>query len=772
MKKLLLFFIFISVVTGLSAIAQEATITGKVSDASNDETLPGVNIVIEDQKGTVTDLNGNYTLKTTAGKHTVTFSFMGYKPKTKEIILEKGQTLTVNAQLKTDAKVLQIFTVTGSQYEKSLSQETVSMDVISSSLIKNTNARELSEVVYKTPGVQIQDGQVSIRGGSGFSYGVGSRVAILIDNQGATAGDLGDGKWKFVPIENAEQVEVIKGASSVLYGSSALNGVINVQTGWAKEKPQTEISIFSGLYEKPQRKELVWWNKNRTPWFWGGSFNHRQRFGNLDLVVGGNVNYNFSYLQNADERRARIGFKTKYTDPKTKRTSFGVNVNFMNENSNRFFLPINLTDSALYKLDGSNDKYTMTMIDPHFMHFDKKNNRHIVRGRWFNVFRKGGGNDPDVNSNLLSGEYQFQSNVKNKIFVTSGLMGSYGFNKSNLFPGLRTTWAAAIYSQVEYKPWQTLTLVGGARYEITAVDSLVEATKPVFRTGLNWEAGKTTNIRASWGQAYRLPSVGERFIDATFAGTLYIVPNPTLLPETGWSAEVGVKQGVKVGNWMGFFDLSLFWMEYTNQVEYKFGSYTVDSLGANGEVINFPAFGLKPFNVSNSRVAGYEASLIGKGKIGPIGVTVFGGYTYSYPGNLKSDSTQKNVGTYVSNMFKHYGRMDVADTNKVMQLRNKHIVRFDLQLDYKAYSLGTSVYYNSFPDRIDGIYYIVFKGLETFADKRQNGDWVMDARVSVKIKKHLQVSFIAKNLTNLEYANRPGVMDPPRNYAFQLRYTF
>ncbi len=772
MKRFLPLFILHSFFFIIHVTAQEATIKGKISDASNDETLPGVNIVLENQKGTVSDLKGKYTLQTTAGKHTITFSFMGYKTKTKDVELTAGQELVLNIELKTDAKVLQIFTVTGSQYQKSLSEETVSMDVISPNLIKNTNVRELSEAVYKTPGVIIQDGQVSIRGGSGFSYGVGSRVAIMVDNRPVMSGDLGDGKWKFVPIENAEQIEVIKGASSVLYGSSALNGVIHVQTGWAKETPQTEVSIFSGLYSSPKRKEIIWWNDGYKPMFMGASFNHRQRFGNLDLVVGGNYNFNHNYLQDSDENRGRIAFKTKYTDPKTKRTSFGVNVNFMKENSTRFFLPVNLTDSALHKLDGSNDKYTLTMVDPHFTHFDKKNNRHIVRGSWFNVFRKGEGATPSANSNLLNGEYQFQSNVKNKIFVTSGLMGSFGFNKSNLYSHLRTTWGAAIYSQLEYKPWQKLTLVGGARYEVTSVDSLVEATKPVFRTGLNWEVSKTTNIRASWGQAYRLPSVGERFIDARFAGTLYIVPNPQLLPEKGWSAELGLKQGIKIGNWMGFFDACLFWMEYTNQIEYRFGSYLVDSLGANGELVQYQAFGLKPFNISNSRVAGYELSVIGKGKIGPIGVGIFGGYTYSYPGNLKSDSTQRNVGTYLSNMFTHYGQMGVADTNKVMQLRPKHIVRFDLQLDYKLLSVGASVYYNSFPDRIDGIYYIVFKGLDTFAADHQKGDWVMDTRISVKIKQNLQVSLVVKNVTNHEYANRPGVMDPPRNYTLQLRYNF
>ncbi|MCK7529808.1 MAG: TonB-dependent receptor plug domain-containing protein [Marinilabiliales bacterium] len=48
-------------------------------------------------------------------------------------------------------------------------------------------------------------------------------------------------KWNFLPLENLSQVEIIKGASSVLYGSSALNGVINFRTADASNIPLTHI---------------------------------------------------------------------------------------------------------------------------------------------------------------------------------------------------------------------------------------------------------------------------------------------------------------------------------------------------------------------------------------------------------------------------------------------------------------------------------------------------------------------------------------------------
>ena len=51
-----------------------------------------------------------------------------------------------------------------------------------------------------------------------------------------------------IPLENVEQVEVIKGASSVLYGSSALNGIINIRTARPGLTPKTRFMAYVGVY--------------------------------------------------------------------------------------------------------------------------------------------------------------------------------------------------------------------------------------------------------------------------------------------------------------------------------------------------------------------------------------------------------------------------------------------------------------------------------------------------------------------------------------------
>lgn len=58
----------------------------------------------------------------------------------------------------------------------------------------------------------------------------GARSQILVDGMSTLNPKTGEINWNTVPLENIEQIEVIKGASSVLYGSSALNGIINIRT--------------------------------------------------------------------------------------------------------------------------------------------------------------------------------------------------------------------------------------------------------------------------------------------------------------------------------------------------------------------------------------------------------------------------------------------------------------------------------------------------------------------------------------------------------------
>lgn len=767
MKKFLLLLNCICVLTTLSVTAQEAVLKGKVTESEDNEPLIGVTVVLETGEGTVTDDNGNYKLKTTAGAHTVTFKYISYADVVKKASLKQGDN-TTDIVMSPQGKELDYVVVSASQYEKNIAEETISMEVVDKDLMKNNNVTELGEAVDKSVGVQVMDGQISIRGGSSYSYGVGSRTAVMVDNMSMMSADLGEAQLKFTPIENAEQVEVIKGASSVVYGSSALNGVVNVITAWpTSEKPETEFTVFQGVYDNPKREETIWWVEDARPAFSGMFFNFRQKVKQLDVMAGANINYINSFLQESNEFRVRANFKTRYRSKKVEGLNFGVSGNIMRETSGRFFIAEDVDTNILRIGDGSFDRYIRTNIDPFIRYTNGKGSRHLLRMRYLNVFRFGNGDDPNASSNNFTGDYQYQKNWNDRFFLTTGLPLNFGFSQSNLYEGRRLNYSGALYAQGEYKSKNgKLSLVAGLRYEINAVDTLFETSIPVFRSGLNYQIGKYTFLRTSFGQAYRLPSIGERFIDDEFS-ILNIFPNPGLLPEKGWSYEFGVKQGIKISKWMGFFDFSVFWSEYEDFVEYKLGVYPPE-----GEAPSLDWLGLKPFNLSNARIAGFEGSIIGKGDIGPVQFRTLAGYTYTYPGNLDSDSTQQNVGTYLKNAAKAFTQRVEGDTavQSILNFRVRHLVKGDIEFTYKRVSLGYTIYYGSFPERIEELFFLAIPKLESYVDKHKGGDAVMGLRTAYKVNDKFRVSFIVKNLTNHEYSLRPGKLDPPRNYTLQLSY--
>jgi iron complex outermembrane receptor protein len=102
-------------------------------------------------------------------------------------------------------------------------------------------------------------------------------VQLVIDDLPLLTGDLKDIQWSAIPMETVEQIEVVKGASSGLYGSGAMNGVIHVRTGWGKEKPETTFRIYQGIYTNPKIEEARWWDKSFSPTFTGAFISHRQK---------------------------------------------------------------------------------------------------------------------------------------------------------------------------------------------------------------------------------------------------------------------------------------------------------------------------------------------------------------------------------------------------------------------------------------------------------------------------------------------------------------
>ena len=216
----------------------------------------------------------------------------------------------------------------------------MSIEVLKTSFLNNNNITNLADAIDRVPGVQVLDGQANIRNGSGYAYGAGSRVLVLVDEQPLLAADLSDAKWNFMPIENAEQIEIVKSAASVLYGASALNGVIHLRTAQATSTPYTNITTYAGIYDAPSNGRRWWTNEwTQHPFQTGVYAAHRQKFGeNLEMTLGMNVHYLQGYIKGVDEQRYRLNANFRYHLPKNKKWILGLNSSFMRHGEGRFFI--------------------------------------------------------------------------------------------------------------------------------------------------------------------------------------------------------------------------------------------------------------------------------------------------------------------------------------------------------------------------------------------------------------------------------------------------
>ncbi len=755
MKSWLVILIIMLSASGL--IAQEkGTVTGNIFDAETMEPLVAVNISVDKRSGTISDNEGNFMLSLTSGRHILEFFYVGYEVLREEVFVNENDTVHLTILMQVSSRMLEEVVVSEGKYEQKLSDVTVSMEVLKPHQLSHQNITSLDMILEKTPGISILDGQPSIRGGSGYSYGVGSRVLMLVDDIPMITGDAADIKWNYLPVENMNQVEVVKGASSVLYGSSALNGVINLRTRFPGNVPETEVTIFRGAYMNPARKELIWWDK--APAFTGASFSHLRKIGNLDLSVAGNYFDDEGYRDLEFERRIRGNIGLRYHFKKLRGLSVGITASAMYLEASDLILWQN-ADSGAYRL--SPDSYTPLAgyrynIDPFIEYFTPKGDRHSIRTRLFSVGNENMDIDKQGYSKLQYAEYRYLNKIKERTNWTSGISYLRNTVWGNMFlehHGINT----AVYSQIDTHIKEHLKLSAGVRWEINKLNDEVDYSAPVFRAGANYQAAPNTFLRASLGQGYRFPSVAEKYASAE-VGALRIFKNPDLKAESGWSAEVGIKQGFGFGGWIGFLDLAAFRTEYNNMIEYTFGAYPKDP----DKVPTIDDIGFKALNIGTARITGLELSVSGEGRAGPLSVQTMAGYTYMNPVD--------------PSIIEEKGKDD--DESYILKYRRRHLLKGDVEFGFRGLFAGFNFQYNSRMVNVDDVFIdplignLIQPGFPKYWSNHSVGYSLLDARLGWDIKKWIRINTILRNVFNVEYLGRPGDIGPPRNFTVQMRFKF
>ena len=489
MKKWLLLLLFFNL-PGYFAWAQSPLVIGIVLDADTKEPLVGVSVFAEDSSGTITDGAGKYQLQLMAGEHILTYKYLGYSTYQRKIALTTAQALIFNVALKSSSNEMSTVVVSASKFSQQLNEVVVSMSILSENFVQNSNKLGLEDAMEQMPGVTVIDGQANIRGGSGFSYGAGSRVLVMVDDMPLLAADANDVKWSFLPIESMSQTEIIKGASSALYGSSALNGIINMRTKYATDKPTTMVEMYVGVYDIPAYQR--WYENKSSHLLSSVNFNHAQKFGNLDLVIGGQVFKDDGYRQEETEQRIRGNVSLRYRFKKAKGLSVTFRTNAQQAKGGQFFIWANDTTGALTPLGGLDTAtttlsyYTTTRnyIDNEWLYLSKKGFSHKLKGRYLFTGNLNNTNQASQ-GRVYYAEYQFQKQFADLVTVTAGVVNQYNTVTSELY-GDHTSRNTALYAQGDLK-YKALVFSLGGRFENNRIDNVKDNVRPVFRTGINYE---------------------------------------------------------------------------------------------------------------------------------------------------------------------------------------------------------------------------------------------------------------------------------------------
>jgi len=462
--------------------------------------------------------------------------------------------------------------------------------------------------------------------------------------------------------------------------------------------------------------------------------------------------YTNGYRRLNGEKVASANIKVKHHNKKIDGLTYGVFLNAAYNLKTDFLLWEDATYGALKQNDSTALEYrgSMITIDPFISLIKENRHRHDLRVR----FQQSSNILPDASQNnsdplSLLAEYQSWYRLFEKLDLIAGLSQRFSKVISNFY-GDHDRTNTAVYVQLDYSPVEKLKLNAGLRTELNTLDGEHDRIIPIFRAGLNFQAANATFIRASFGEGYRYPSIAEMFATTT-VGAIKIYPNDEIRPESGWSTELGIKQGISSKESSGYIDLSLFYSQNTNLIEYVFGYYP-------DPVTDIYDFGFRAINIENSRVYGFEFEYMANRSIGAFNTTFSGGYTYMYPVEFNK-STKKN-------------------TDDFLKYRRHHSLKISASTIYRNVEFGMSILSRSKILDIDDVFLnpftreTILPGFFDYWTDNNDAYIALDIHLAYQIGSVYNLSLSVKNLNNAEYMGRPGDIQPQRSFGLQFSGKF
>jgi iron complex outermembrane receptor protein len=495
------------------------------------------------------------------------------------------------------AIVMEEVVVTATRDTEEIRKVPANVSVITAREIEQSGATTVVEVLDKLESIQFRDysgnssqAVIDMRGFGGDNpYG---KTLIMLDGRKMNRPDMSSINWLQIPLNNIERIEVVRGASSVLYGDAAIGGVINIITKKGEGRPKFNASVIAGSYGL--HNERVGVNGATDKWTY---------------ALTGENNFNFGYRERSKLSSQGGGVDIGYDASDWFNVSLGLSFNKTDyqmpgaltkaqmDQDRRQYQPATPANwaSAAPDDDGS-DKYTNVnlgiksflgsfgQIDIQFL-YGKKDLQTNIPSWTFNKYSNTGTDMYGISPKYILAKEIF--GFKNKLIV-----GLDYFNepyKKEFFSSrertTKTGWAdlsrdsLGYYIRDEFSLLKNLILNAGYRSEratikasntdtITPANTFTNRDKTynaeAYEAGLTWLVGKKSKIFAKYATAYRIPFLDEVASFNGFGGELFL---QDLEKEKGISMEAGTEvyplNNLKIG-------LTLFRIDMEDEIQYVY----------------------------------------------------------------------------------------------------------------------------------------------------------------------------------------------------------
>lgn len=586
------FLCLLTIPSMVEAAQGGGVIVGSVADSATGEPLDGIRITLKSKNFTVYSRNGGSfsMVNVPVGTYTLSVSGLGWLAEEQpNVSVVAGDTTRVRLVLRSTAKNTGEIVVYGaSRQAQKLTDAPASVSVITPLQIELAGSHgQIAKTMEHLVGVDVvwsgaNDFNVNTRG---FNNSINRRTLVLIDGRDPSTPLINLNEWNSFSsvLDDVQQIEVVRGPGSALYGQNAYNGVINITTTSPRDVVGTRVSLTAGewnLFRGSVRHAGVidehWAYKISVGADYQYNYSFNSRFKDTTKPLNGLEYPGLQYdVRKIDTMGSAILHPFAYAG--TARVDYNIDA------VKRFVLEGGYTYSGNEFYVNQTGRLVVQDIRKPFVRLAYNSERVNVQALWSNRFAP----KPQLVFNALanSGEqsnvYSVDAQWNDKFFedrlkVIGGVIQEFQLVNTTYDPSIAplikpddlSNNFTGIYGQAEYSITQALRFVGALRVDRSTMFN----TQLSPKAALVWEIEKGHSLRATFNRAFLRPSYADLYrrspagppanlagvnrtvdsvvsaragtptsanLNLTAATGRWNVGNATLTPETALSYELG-----------------------------------------------------------------------------------------------------------------------------------------------------------------------------------------------------------------------------------------